>query len=518
MKVDNIVIVGGGSAGWLSASVLCRYFPDKKITLVESETIPIIGVGESTTATMKHFINGHLKIRDEEFMSGVDAIYKCAVKFNDFYHIDDGGYYYPFGQPFLNDSKIPGMGVWDIVKHYHPGLPKDDFIKSLFPASALFMNNKINENRNGEFDNYSFQLDTGYHLDATKLGNYLKNNYCLDRGVKHVVGNVVEIIENNHGIESLVLDTEVSLEADLFIDCSGFRSILLGKKMQPEYVDLSHKLPNNKAWATPIRYKDVYNEMIPYTQSTALANGWAWYTPIASRIGNGYAYCDKYVTKEQALQEFKDYLLSEKVPIRLTPSEVDALPFFEIKMAAGYYKESMVKNVVGIGLSAGFLEPLEGTGLYFVTEPLLQLVKMLQRRGINQFLIDSFNQYMQEQFNDWGDTLALFYAQSVREDSRYWREIKTKKYGFKNYERVTKDHGTQYNDAYSFIARGCDFAMDLDESVMDRWNLYADNCMDYYQYSLQLKSLFEERKNKWDFYAQSSHHIYDHLKLKGIIK
>lgn len=518
MMVENIVIVGGGSAGWLTAAALCRYFTDKKITLIESKTIPIIGVGESTTATMKHFINGHLKIKDEDFMSGVNAIYKCAVKFNDFYHVNDEGYFYPFGQPFLNDSKIPAMGVWDIVKHYYPDLPKDDFTKSLFPASALFTKNKIDENLNGEFDNYNFQIDTGYHLDATKLGDYLKNNYCLERGLNHIIANVVEINENENGIESLILDNGSVIKGDLFIDCSGFRSILLGQKMKPEYVDLSSKLPNNRAWATPIKYKDVYKEMIPYTQSTALANGWAWYTPIANRIGNGYAYCDKYVTKEQALEEFKDYLLSDKVPIKLTKDEVDALPFFEIKMSAGYFKESMVKNVVGIGLSAGFLEPLEGTGLYFVTEPLLQLIKILQRRGINQFIIDAFNQYMEEQFNDWGNTLALFYAQSIRDDSDYWKEIKSKKFSFKHYERIAKDHGAQLNDAYSHIARGCDFAMDVDPVVIDRWQLYANNQFNYEDYARQLKNIFDERKSKWHCSSLSKLHIYDYLKKRGIIK
>jgi tryptophan halogenase len=517
MKVDSIVIVGGGSAGWLSAAALCRYFPKKQITLIESKNIPIIGVGESTTAMMKHFINAHLKISDDEFMKGVNAIYKCAVKFENFYFNGDGGYFYPFGSPFLNNSKIPGMGTWDIVKYFNPEIDRNDFVRSFFPSSALFTKNKINTNLSGEFDNYNFQLDTGYHLDATQLGNYLKNNYCLARGVSHIQADVVEINDSDAGIDSLILDDGRIINADLFIDCTGFKSLLLKEKMKPEYMDLSHKLPNNRAWATPIKYKDVYKEMIPYTKSTALKHGWAWYTPIANRIGNGYAYCDKFTTREQALEEFKEYLLSDSVPIRLTKDEVDSLPFFELQMKAGYYKESMIKNVVGIGLSAGFLEPLEGTGLYFVTEPLLQLVKILQRKGINQFIKDAFNKHLEEQFIDWSDTLALFYAQSIRDDSEYWKEIKNKKFNFKNFERITKDHGAQYNDAYSFIARGCDFAMDVDEATMDRWILHGGDNINYEAYAKSLKDTFKERKDKWDFNAANSLHIYDYLKNKGIV-
>ena len=517
MKIDNIVIVGGGSAGWLSAAVLCRYFPKKKITLIESKNIPIIGVGESTTAMMKHFINAHLNISDEEFMKGVDAIYKSAVKFEDSYFKGDKGYFYPFGSPFLNNSKIPGTGTWDVVKHFYPEIDNNDFVRSFFPASALFTNNKINTNLNGEFDNYNFRLDTGYHLDATKLGNYLKNSYCLPQGVHHIQADVIQINDSSNGIDNLILDDGQKIKADLFIDCTGFKSILLKDKMKPEFVDLSYKLPNNRAWATPIKYKDVYKEMIPYTKSTALKNGWAWYTPIASRIGNGYAYCDKFTTKEEALEEFKEYLLSDMVPINLTKEEVEKLPFFELQMKAGYYKESMVKNVVGIGLSAGFLEPLEGTGLYFVTEPLLQLVKILQRKGINQFIIDAFNNHIEEQFVSWANTLALFYAQSIRDDSDYWKEIKNKKFGFTNFERITKDHGAQHNDAYSFIARGCEFAMDVDEATIDRWQLYDGLDMDYKSYAEYLKNIFKERKNKWDSHALTSLHIYDYLKNKGII-
>lgn len=517
--MNHIVIVGGGSAGWLAAAGLVRYFPNKKITVVESKNIPIIGVGESTAAPLKHFINQHLKISDKEFMSSTDAIYKMSVKFTDFYHIDDGGFHYPFQLPYIKDMEMLGSESWDLVKAVNKSIPKDDYIKSMISSYSLFSENKINENRNGEFDNYLFDVDMGYHLDATKLGTALKDHYCLPRGVNHVIADVLDAHLNDTGVEYLELAGGEKLYGDLFVDCTGYRSMLLGGKMKAEFVDVSDQLPNNRAWATPIKYKDVYKEMQPYTSCTALKNGWAWYTPIASRIGNGYAYSDKHTTPEEALLEFKEYLASDNVPVKLSKEEIDKLPFFEIKMKPGYYKQAMIKNVVAVGLSGGFLEPLEGTGLLFISSTILQLVKILQRKGINQFVVEAFNNYMNDRYETWLETLSVFYAQSIRDDSEYWREIKNKQWNFdrNSWKRMMLDHGGQANDAYSYIARGCDFAMDIDEDTLDRWQMW-DSHINYRQLADQYLNIMNHRKAKWKYHADNSPHIYDYLKQKGIIK
>ena len=514
---SSIVIVGGGSAGWLAAATMIKYFPEKKITLVESKNIPTIGVGESTTALVKHFINSHLGVSDTEFMKGVDAIYKSSVKFNDFYYIGDGGFHYPFGQPYLADLDALGTESWDLVKHFNKQLDRNNYAESLYPAYSLFTANKIDENLNGEFDSYNFQIANGYHLDANKLGIWLRDFYCAPRGVNHIIGDVSDVTTTQDGVESIILVDGSVITGDLFIDCTGFKSLLLGK-LNPEFVDVSGNLPNNKAWATPIKYKDVYREMTPYTTCTALANGWAWYTPIGSRIGNGYAYSDKYVDSAGALLEFKEYLKTS-IPVKLSSEEIDALPFFEIKMRAGYYKEGMIKNVVAIGLSGGFLEPLEGTGIHIIIEALLQISKMLERKGINQFVIDAYNSYMVDVFEMWKETLSLFYAQSVRDDSEYWREIKNKKYNFKDWwGRIARDHGNnRFNDAYTAIAHGCDFAMDIDNPTLDRWNMYAGNTQYYPALANELKKIFENRVANWKYHAANATHIYDYLRDKGII-
>lgn len=516
----NIVIVGGGSSGWLSAAAMARYFPNSAITLVESKNIPTIGVGESTTAMMKHFINGHLGIPDEEFLPGVDGIYKMAVKFTDFYYEGDEGFYYPFGQPELKDLDSFGVEAWDIVKAFNPEIPRQDFIKSLFPTYELFSNNKINDNLLGEVGNYRPEIERGYHLDANKLGIWLRDNYCLSRGVNHVWADVVDVVSNESGVESLKLSNGDSLKGDFFIDCSGFKSILLSKIMKPKFVDLSSILPNNRAWATPTQYKNKHKEMIPYTSSTALKNGWAWYTPIWSRVGNGYAYCDKFTTPENALLEFKEYLVSDKTPLDLTIEEVNNLPFFELKMTAGYYQENVVKNVASIGLAGGFLEPLEGTGLYFVTEALLHLTKVLERN--NQFSRDVFNKYMQDLYKDWAGGLAMFYAQTNREDSVYWKTIKNKSflpelketYFSKYMERGSKDSpiDRSYFDIWCAVSHGTDF-FNRGLPVIDRWQTW-DSHVNYREIAEQYKNIFNQRKENWKQTAKTSLNVYDYLKNK----
>ncbi len=520
INLNKIVIVGGGSSGWMSAAALIKYFPNLNITLVESKNIPTIGVGESTTATMKHFINGHLGIKDEDFLSGVDGIYKMAVKFTDFRYEGDGGFYYPFGKPELGGLDPFGLEAWDIVKTFNPEIPQEDFIKSLFSTYELFNNNKINDNESKQFGNYNPKIERGYHLNANKLGTWLKDNYCLPKGVNHVFADIIDVVSDDDGIQSLKLSDGNSIDGDFFIDCSGFKSILLSKIMKPTFVDLSHALPNNRAWATPILYKNKEKEMIPYTSSTALKNGWAWYTPIWSRIGNGYAYCDKFVTPEEALSEFKEYLLSDKVPIKLTKEEVDLLPFFELKMNAGYYKESMVKNVAAIGLSGGFLEPLEGTGLYFVTEALLSLVRVLKRN--NQFSRDAFNKYMERLYDEWCAGLSIFYAQTDREDSLYWKTIKNKtffpeknNFVFNKYmERGISDcvYDRNYFDLWSAVIHGTDF-FNRDSSIIDRWQFW-DSGSNYKEISEYYKNLFNERKEKWKTLANFSPNNYEYLKNK----
>lgn len=531
MNIKKIVILGGGSAGWLSAANFLRYFPSKSVTLVESATVPTIGVGESTTAMMKYFINGNLKIKDQDFLPGVDGFYKMSVKFEDFYKLNDGGFHYPLASPFVDGIGELGIQAWDLVKYFFKILDRNDFVESYYPSYHLLKDHKFNKNLHNQFDNFDPDLHLGYHFDANKLGAWLRDHYCLEKGLHHIIGDFAYAETNDNGIRCLKLTDGREVSGDLFVDCSGFRSLLLSGIMKPSYTDVSYKLPNNRAWATPIKYKDRYAEMLPYTNCTALKNGWAWYTPIASRIGNGYSYSDKYIDADDALNEFKNYLKCGKLPVKLSKNEIENLPYFQLTMKAGYYNENMIKNVVGIGLSAGFLEPLEGTGLLFVTDALLSLNKILYRESLNQFSIDTFNLYMKEFYETWIDTLCSFYFQTIRDDSEYWKEIKNKQfdknildnnnsvdyYSIKKYaQRLIIPWSNSFHDAFGCVSRGCELNFNINESTFDSIRLLNKN-HDYEKIALDLKYIFDARKNQWKQSAAHSQHILDYLRENQLI-
>jgi len=268
--------------------------------------------------------------------------------------------------------------------------------------------------------NFNFDKDTAYHFDATKFGLWLKNNYCIPKGVKHVLDNVESIEQNESGITSI----NKKYTADLFIDCTGFKSLLLGGALKEPFVSYSDMLPNNKAWATRVPYKDKRNQLEPFTNCTAIENGWVWNIPSWERIGTGYVYSDKYVSDEQALKEFKKHL--DKKGHDYSNSE-----FKNIKMRVGRHERLFVKNVVAIGLSAGFIEPLESNGLYSTHEFLFRLVRTLNRGDkdtINQFDIDSYDSACKSLFDQFAEFVAAHYALSHRDDTEYWRDVNKRSY------------------------------------------------------------------------------------------
>ena len=522
----KIVIVGGGSSGWLVAAGLIKTFPNYKITVVESPTIPTIGVGESTTTLVRNFIKHFLQIDESDFLKNVDGIYKMSVKFNNFSDINNS-YDYPFSAPFVD--KDLGLTSWDIVKTYNKNLSEKDFVKYVYPSYHLFSNNKIDKNLNNEFDSFDYETNLGYHFDANKLGIYLRDKYCIPKKVTHILSNVLDVKFLDGKVESLVLDNNTQVKADLFIDCTGLKSILLGQKMKPKFIDISDKLFNNRAWATPTKYKDVYKQMQPYTTATAIENGWCWYTPIASRIGNGYAYSDKFVEPEKALQEFKTYLYNSS-NYDLTKKEINSLPFFEIKMKTGFYEESMIKNVAAIGMASGFLEPLEGTGLHLIVEQIFTLSKIIETGMPNQFLIDSFNLKTKNMYHTWTDTLALVYLLSKKKDTPYWEAIYNLKTNNLDFSKINHYHdlhdysyrimshgGHNYtNDLFNNAVRGSGVVNSFNQADLYNFSIY--NKINVEDLSNHFYNIFINNENKWKNNAEKSLHIYDFLIKENAIK
>ena len=236
-RSDNIVIVGGGTSGWMTATSLSQFFPEKNITVIESPDVPRIGVGESTLEHFTFWLHT-AGVDPKDLFRYCDATYKLSIKFNDFYKKGDGGFHYPFGSP-STDKRIfsdLGLDAFQYLKWKYPDLANSYYAKSYWPQVTLCENNKINFNEKKEFENFDLSKEYAFHFDAIMFANYLRDKVCIPRGVHHVPSTVTEIITNDDGIEKLILESGDSLTADLFIDCTGFKSLLLNK-LDAEWLD-----------------------------------------------------------------------------------------------------------------------------------------------------------------------------------------------------------------------------------------------------------------------------------------
>jgi len=418
----NIIVVGGGSAGAMTAYSLKKIFPDKNITIIESKTIPTVGVGESTLARINDWL-GMLNIQDTDFMKECDATYKLSIRFEDFYQKGDGGFHYPFGQPYVKENKTI-LNDWYFKKMLYPNTPNSDYAKCMYSVMALVDENKIT---NDSLPNWNLRRNAGYQFDAIKFGNWLKKEFKKIGG-KIEVGTIIKINQDNKGITSLYLDTHKQLSADLYIDCSGFKSLLLGKTLKEPFKSYSNILSNNSAWTTRLPYKNKEKELVTYTNCTAIENGWVWKIPLWSKMGTGYVYSDNYISDEDALKQFQKHLGKKD------------LEFKKLKMRNGIHQNIWVKNVCAIGLSAGFIEPLEGNGLLSVHEFIFQLLRALQRPVISEFTKQNFNMKCKNFFDGFAEFVAMHYALSIRTDTPYWQDIQKRHYPLEqNFGRINSD-------------------------------------------------------------------------------
>jgi tryptophan halogenase len=527
MKIEKIVIVGGGSAGWMTAATLIKKFPKHHISVIEPVDIKTVGVGESTLGGIRRWTR-FIGLDEKDFFPHTDASLKLSIKFTDFYKKDSGGFHYPFGKPFLDGPSQASFNHWHFKKFFFPETPIQDFVHCLFPAAALFEHNKFNLNYFKDFDNFNPSNDVAYHFDADKFGKWLRENYCKPKGIHHIPSKVVDIKTNEDGIDCLVLEDGKSIYADLFIDCTGWKSILLGGALNEPFDSFENMLPNNRAWATRIPYKDKGLELEGFTNSTAIENGWCWNIPSWERLGAGYVYSDKFATPEEALQQFKNYLMSDKVVVPRTKEEVDELEFRDIKMRVGIHEKTFVKNVVAIGLSAGFIEPLESNGLYTVHEFLFKLIDTLGRsETISQFDRDMYNASTRTMFEGFAKFVALHYALSHRDDTPYWKAISKKHFADKSDDMFAPyilksssfyDMAYRYLDAWghpvgnagiTYIATGMNVPM-VNEQRYEQVQ-FEEPDINIFEKTKEYIRLWEERKAKWYRNAVNSPTLEEYL-------
>ena len=403
MSIKSIVIVGGGSAGWMTAATLSKVLDLSKysVTLIESEDIKGVSVGEATIPQITLF-NRILGIDEADFIRATNATYKLGIEFKDWKR-KGHAYFHPFGTFGINMEALPFHHFW--LKRFNEGAGGDlcsYSIEAMAAKSGRF--GKVNAQNNSPLANMSY----AYHFDSTLYANFLRD-FAVKRGVRHIKGKVGAVSKHPNGhINTLTLQNGHCIDGEFYIDCSGFRSLLLEKEMDATFNDWSDLLPCDSAIAIPCKTAD--SMLKPYPQSTAKNAGWTWRIPLQHRIGNGYVYASKFTEKEAALDDLMAQLEGEPL----------AEPNF-LAWKTGMRPQSWIKNCLGIGLSAGFIEPLESTGLHLIQSAIARLMTLFPSNRFCQSDIDMYNRQTTKEFEQIRDFIVLHYALTERNDSEFWR-------------------------------------------------------------------------------------------------
>jgi len=407
--IKKIIILGGGTSGWLSAAYLRNQIPEAvEIQLIESSSVGIIGVGEGTQPYTTEFLR-QCGLQPDDWMKDAKATYKLGVEFTGW---SDTPYFVD------NDSVstfLLGPGV--TTHKYWVSNDKQKFFDWI-PSYRLAKNNLSPKLQPVMDFNFGYQHDTwdAVHFDAFKIGETIKG--LLSEKINTVDAKIVEVDTNQDGISCLRDEGGNEYFADLFIDCTGFNSILLEKTMQARWIDETNNLPCNKAVAIPTQYTNPQEECHPYTKATTMKNGWRWTIPTYERIGNGYVYSDKYCTPEEAEAELREVIGEYEAEAR------------HLDMRIGTHEGVAHGNVVAVGLSGGFVEPLEATGITFTTKTLEFLLQSL-RLSDGVWSVQNCNMINQEwlvMYYEIRDFIFLHYKLSNRNDTDFWKEVTSKSY------------------------------------------------------------------------------------------
>lgn len=401
--VRSIAIVGGGTAGWMTALIFARSLIPRgvQITLLESPTVPTVGVGEGSTPWLRGFFDT-LGIEEAEWMPACQATYKCGISFEG-WSTKPGfeRYFHPFASmidnmtmtPFVHnvEARVKGANVYA-----HP----DRF----FMTARLVSERRSPKAR----EHFPFEVWHGYHFDAALLGKFLHQK-ALERGVRYRSCHVTHAALNADGAIAHVSTREgETIAADLFVDCTGFSGLLIEKTLQVPYVSFAENLFNDAAVALP---SPLEGSIPSETVATALKHGWVWKIPLTNRFGNGYVYSTQFCTPDAAETELRQHL-------GLLDSDVEAR---HLKMRVGRTSKLWHKNCFAAGLAQGFVEPLEATALMFIQHSAMAFLQVLEHGDLSEDARTRFNTRLNRQFEGVRDYIVTHYKTNSRSDTDYWR-------------------------------------------------------------------------------------------------
>jgi len=400
----RLVVVGGGTAGWMAAAAISRIMSGSglQIELIESDEIGTVGVGEATIPDIVLF-NAMLGLDEHEFVRATNGTYKLGIEFRDWTRIGDR-YIHPFGQYGIDMMGIEFHHHWLKGRMLGGAAPIGDY--SINVVAAL---QGRTEHPRPDLPNSPLaKLAYAFQFDARLYARFLRR-LAEANGVVRTEGRIVEVLQNGESghVEALRLASGALVEGDFFVDCSGFRGLLIEQTLKAGFEDWTHFLPCDRAFAVPCEHGGDFN---PLTRSTARAAGWQWRIPLQHRIGNGYVYSSAHISDDEAaatlLANLDGAALADPRPIRF---------------AAGHRKKAWIKNVVALGLAGGFLEPLESTSIHLVQTGIARLMTLFPTRDIADVDIARFNAQMEQEYVDIRDFLVLHYTATERDDSEFWR-------------------------------------------------------------------------------------------------
>jgi len=405
-RVDRLVIVGGGTAGWMTAAALSKTLgPKYSISLIESEDIGTVGVGEATIPMIQQY-NQALQLDEADFVRRTMGSFKLGIEFVDWGRKGDS-YIHGFGKIGQSMSLAPFYQFWLKQRATGNAGPLDDYslntvaarANRFLPASAQHANSPLAD------------IAYAYHFDAALYAKYLRE-YAEARGVSRLEGKVASVKQHPESgfVTGVTLEDGRTVDGQLFIDCSGFRGLLIEQTLKTGYVDWSHWLPCNRAAAVQCERREA---LTPYTRSTAREAGWQWRIPLQHRVGNGYVFCADHLSEDEASERL---LQRVEGPALMTPKI--------LKFVTGKRNLFWNKNVVAMGLASGFMEPLESTSIHLIQSAIARLTTFFPHAGFDAVDIDAFNEQSHVEFDRIRDFLIFHYKATTRDDTPFWRQVR----------------------------------------------------------------------------------------------